>query len=109
MAVGLPETSEGGVDAVRAAECLLKVTKGCDALLIGLGMVEDGPTAFFILDAAAVCGLAPRAGDVRRHAGWLVITPHAGEMAQLLDRSREAMEADPLDAALATPTCSGRW
>ncbi|MGH1588035.1 NAD(P)H-hydrate dehydratase [Methylobacterium phyllosphaerae] len=114
MVVGLPETPEGGVDAERAEECLLKVTKGCDALLVGPGMVEDGPTtalavqllealpdASFILDAAAVCGLARHAADVRRHGGRVVITPHAGEMAQLLDRSREAVEADPLEAALA--------
>jgi hydroxyethylthiazole kinase-like uncharacterized protein yjeF len=113
MVVGLPETPEGGVDAVRAGDCLRKVTKGCDALLVGPGLVEDGPTtklavellealpdAFFILDAAAVCGLSPHAGDVRRHGERLVVTPHAGEMAPLLDRSRESVEADPLDAAL---------
>lgn len=114
MVVGLPETPEGGVDGERAKDCLLKVTKGCDGLLIGPGLVEDGPTtklavellealpdASFILDAAAICGLAPHAGDVCRHGERVVITPHAGEMAQLLDRSREAVEADPLDAALA--------
>ena len=113
MVIGLPETAEGGVDGERASERLLQVSKGCDALLIGPGMVEDGPTttlavrllealpsASFILDAAAVCGLAEHAADVRRHGGRVVITPHAGEMAQLLDRSRDAVEADPLDAAL---------
>jgi len=113
MVIGLPETSEGGVDGERASERLLQVTKGCDALLIGPGMIEDGPTtalavrllealpsASFILDAAAVCGLCVHAADVRRHGGRVVITPHAGEMAQLLDRSRDEVEADPLDAAL---------
>ena len=29
----------------------------------------------------------------------MVITPHAGEMAQLLDKSRDEIEADPLAAA----------
>jgi ADP-dependent NAD(P)H-hydrate dehydratase len=114
MAVGLPEMPEGEIDGERALDCLLKVTKGCDALLVGPGLIEVGPTtklavellealpdASFVLDAAAVCGLAPHAGDVRRHGERLVITPHAGEMAQLLDRSREAVEADPLDAARA--------
>lgn len=114
MVIGLPETPEGGVDWPRASECLRKVAKGCDALLVGPGLMEDGPTAAlavellgvlpsasFILDAAAVCGLAAHASAVRRHKGQLVITPHAGEMAQLLDRSREAVEADPLAAALA--------
>jgi len=120
MVVDLPETSEGGVDGERAADCLFKVTKGCDALLVGPGLIEDGPTtklavqllealpgASFILDAAAVCGLAPHADVVRRHGGRVVITPHAGEMAQLLDRSRDAVEADPLDAALAAADLLG--
>lgn len=114
MVIGLPETREGGVDGERASACLRKVAKGCDALLAGPGMVEDGPTtalavellealpsACFILDAAAVCGLAPHAAVVRQHGGRVVITPHAGEMAQLLNRSREAVEDDSLDAALA--------
>jgi ADP-dependent NAD(P)H-hydrate dehydratase len=120
MVVGLPETSAGGMDAERSAECLLKVTKGCDALLVGPGLIGDGPTtalamrllkalpdASFILDAAAVCGLAQHAADVRPHGGRVVITPHAGEMAQLLDRSREAVEAHPLDAALAAANLLG--
>lgn len=114
MVIGLPETSEGGIDGEQASDCVRKAAKGCDALLVGPGLMENGPTtalgvallealpsAAFILDAAAVCGLAPHAGDVRRHKGRVVITPHAGEMAQLLDRSRDAVEADPLDAALA--------
>lgn len=114
MVVDLPETPEGGIDGERAKDCLLKVTKGCDGLLIGPGLTEEGPTtklavdllealpdASFILDAAAVCGLARHAADVRRHGERVVVTPHAGEMAQLLDRSRDAVEADPLDAAIA--------
>lgn len=113
MVIGLPETQEGDVDGECAKDCLLKVTKGCDALLVGLGLVEEGPTiklavellgalpdASFILDAAAICGLAPHARDVCRHGGRVVVTPHTGEMAQLLDRSRDAVEADPLNAAL---------
>ena len=114
MVIGLPETPEGGVDGVRASDGLRDAAKGCDALLVGPGLMENGPTtalavelldalpsAAFILDAAAVCGLAAHAEDVRRHKGRVVITPHAGEMAQLLDRSRDAVEADPLDAARA--------
>lgn len=114
MVIGLPETPDGGVDGEQAKDGLCKAAKGCDALLVGPGMMENGPTtalavellgalpsAGFILDAAAICGLAPHTAEVRRHAGRVVITPHAGEMAQLLDRSREAVETDPLDAALA--------
>ncbi|WP_267428370.1 NAD(P)H-hydrate dehydratase [Methylobacterium sp. GC_Met_2] len=113
MVIGLPETSEGSIDGVRALECLRTAAKGCDALLVGPGLLGSKPTtamavellqalpaATFILDAAAICALAAHADDVRRHKGRVVITPHAGEMAQLLDRSRDAVEADPLDAAL---------
>ncbi|SDO57916.1 yjeF C-terminal region, hydroxyethylthiazole kinase-related [Methylobacterium phyllostachyos] len=113
MVVGLPETSDGGIDGERALECLRTAAEGCDALLVGPGLLGSKPTtamavellhrlptATFILDAAAICALASHADDVRRHKGRVVITPHAGEMAQLLDRSRDAVEADPLDAAL---------
>jgi hydroxyethylthiazole kinase-like uncharacterized protein yjeF len=113
MVVGLPETQEGDVDGARVAERLLTVAERCDALLVGPGMIEEepttaltvrlleaGPSTPFILDAAAVCGLGKHAAAVRSHRGRTVITPHAGEMAKLLDRSRDAVEADPLDAAL---------
>ncbi len=112
IVIGLPETPDGSVDGERARDRLLRVTESCDAILIGPGMIEDEATtaltvglleerssASFILDAAAVCGLAPHAADVRACEGRVVITPHAGEMAQLLDRSREVVEADTLDAA----------
>ena len=85
-----------------------------DAVLIGPGMVEGEDTAALtsalcatasanaslVLDAAALCGLRPHAETVRALGGRIVMTPHAGEMAQLLDRSREEIEADPLSAAL---------
>lgn len=114
MVIGLPQTPEGGVDGARASDRLREVAEACDALLVGPGLMGSGPTTAravelmealpstaFILDAAAVSGLAAHADEVRRHKGQVVITPHAGEMAQLLDRSRDAVEADPLDAALA--------
>jgi hydroxyethylthiazole kinase-like uncharacterized protein yjeF len=114
MVIGLPETPQGGVDGARASDGLREVAEACDALLVGPGLMGSGPTtalavelmealpsAAFTLDAAAVSGLAAHADQVRRHKGRVVITPHAGEMAQLLDRSRDAVEADPLDAALA--------
>ena len=35
----------------------------------------------------------------RSHAGRLVLTPHAGEMAGLTGRSKDEVQADPLGAA----------
>ncbi|MGU3538054.1 NAD(P)H-hydrate dehydratase [Methylobacterium sp. A54F] len=113
MVIGLAEDAEGGFDTGSASDQLAKLAGGCDALLVGPGMVEGDATtelsvgllqvqrsASFVLDAASVCGLGARSNDVRACAGRTVITPHAGEMAQLLDMSRESVEADPLDAAL---------
>jgi hydroxyethylthiazole kinase-like uncharacterized protein yjeF len=113
MVIGLAETSDGGVAREPAMDRLLTAAKSCDGVLIGSGMMEGEATtsitvamlqgkasASFILDAAAICGLGPHAAAVRACRAPLVITPHAGEMAQLLDKTRETIEANPLDAAL---------
>ncbi len=112
MVVGLAESADGGLDHRAATERLLPMMKKCDAILIGPGMVEHEPTTLLtlalvaaftsgalVLDAAAVCDLRQHADAVRACQGHVVITPHAGEMAQLLERKREQVEADPLDAA----------
>lgn len=117
MVLGLSETPQGGIDGERSLDRLLAVTEGCDALLIGPGMIEDDATtaltvklvegstsARFVLDAAALCGLGDRSSQVSPHGERIVITPHAGEMAQLLGRSREEIEANPLDSAIEAAT-----
>ena len=114
MVVGLAETSDGGIDPAvakrRLAACAVKV----DAVLIGPGMTEGedtlaltvalcaeaAPSVSFVVDAASICNLRQHAQIMRSLEGRVVITPHAGEMAQLLDRSRGEIEADPLRAAL---------
>jgi ADP-dependent NAD(P)H-hydrate dehydratase len=108
---GLDETDAGGV-ARQAADALLKRIKGCQAVLIGPGMVEDAETfalaaslldatkaCGFVLDAAPLSCLSEHADLLRSHAGRVVITPHAGEMAALLDTDIEAVRSDPLAAA----------
>ncbi|WCS28539.1 NAD(P)H-hydrate dehydratase (plasmid) [Methylobacterium sp. NMS14P] len=120
MVVGLPEAADGGVNAKRASDDLLQMAGGCGAVLIGPGMIGDEPTtsltvrllgaegsSSFVLDAAAVCGLAARAEEVKASGKRAVITPHAGEMAQLLDRSRDEVEVDPLNAARAAADLLG--
>lgn len=101
--IALPERGDGLADD--AHEALTDHLAGCDALLLGPGLMADGePLARavlekigghpLVLDAGALGGLAGKTGS-----GCPVLTPHAGEMARLLDRSREAVEADPLSAA----------
>ncbi|MCW8085513.1 NAD(P)H-hydrate dehydratase [Sabulicella glaciei] len=108
--IALKETAEGGI-APAAAPRLSEAAARADAIAFGPGMLdaeEAGALARalltklrgepgILLDAAAVCGLEPDSAG--RHAGRLVLTPHAGEMAQLLDRPREELEAEPLEAA----------
>ncbi|MGH1575275.1 NAD(P)H-hydrate dehydratase [Methylobacterium sp. P31] len=111
--IALGATAEGEIDPARATERLPGLTRRCDAILVGPGLGPgeaterlvlsllpgEAPTGF-VLDAGAVCGLGAHAETVRSCGGRALITPHAGEMAQLLDTDREAVEADPLAAAL---------
>ena len=110
--IGLPETAEGGL-APAAAPRLEELAERVDAVCLGPGMMdaeEAGALAramlravraplAFLLDAAAICGLEPDSSG--RHAGRLVLTPHAGELAQMLDMARAAVEADLLAAGRA--------
>ena len=111
MTVALPETEAGAVRGEAAAE-LLERFAACDAAVIGPGMTADADAqalaagflaghdgAGLVLDAGALKGLEASAERVRGRSGATVITPHAGEMAHLLGREREAVEADPLGAA----------
>lgn len=127
LVAGLPETPDGGI-APDSAEALAERASRCDTVLIGPGMMDeaavaaltaglltrlepaadpaldpaDGGGPRFVLDAGALAGLGRDPGPVQRHAGHVVITPHAGEMAGLLGCSREQVEADPLAAARQT-------
>jgi hydroxyethylthiazole kinase-like uncharacterized protein yjeF len=109
--VGLEETSAGGI-APQEAQNLAARLAQADAALIGPGMVDSRAAAALtatllnrtadtgvpiVLDAAALLGV--RGGSPPGHAGRLVVTPHAGEMATLLGLEREAVLADRLAAA----------
>jgi ADP-dependent NAD(P)H-hydrate dehydratase len=109
---GLDETPGGGISAEEADSLAARAGR-CDALLLGPGMMDgDGEASLLatrllermeagpgvVLDAAALPGLGD-AAVLRRHAGRVVLTPHAGEMATLLGAPREEVLADPLGAA----------
>lgn len=111
MALGATEAGE--IDPAALAGRLPGLTQRCDAILVGPGLSAGeaterlvlallpgaAPTGF-VLDAGAVCGLSAHAAAVRACGGRVIITPHAGEMARLLDTDRETVEADPRAAAL---------
>lgn len=94
-----------------AVPALTRASEAVDALVIGPGMMGDevpalaaalaaaAPQANLVLDAAALKGLLDHSGALAGAAGRLVLTPHAGEMAGLLDWTREAVLAEPERAA----------
>ncbi|HYD98029.1 MAG TPA: NAD(P)H-hydrate dehydratase [Alphaproteobacteria bacterium] len=106
----LPETP-GGELAPEAAETIATWLGRCDAAVIGPGMVDEKAAAGLVLrlldregppmvvDCVAMTALARDPAAARLAAGRLVLTPHAGEMAALLDRPKAEVEADPAAAA----------
>ncbi|KQT50714.1 hypothetical protein ASG43_05380 [Aureimonas sp. Leaf454] len=108
---GLDETREGEI-AAHAASALERFAEESGAVLIGPGMLDDLATRQvvhdlldattsprFVLDAAGITALGDDGERLRRHAGRILITPHAGEMASLLGIHRDVIEADPVAAA----------
>ena len=111
LVVGLPQTAEGGISRACSEDLAARAGRS-DAVVIGPGMVEDADSehlvtmlargagdAALVLDAGALSALRVNPGLTQGLRKPAVITPHAGEMAKLLDQKREAIEADPLAAA----------
>jgi ADP-dependent NAD(P)H-hydrate dehydratase len=112
--VGLPETSEGGIDP-EAAEALVERAGKCSAVLIGPGMMDEAAAAELtgrllagldglpiVLDAAAMMNLRNQRDVLARHDGRVVVTPHPGEMAALTGMDYDEVVADPLGTARRT-------
>jgi NAD(P)H-hydrate epimerase len=89
------------------------VLKGKTVLAVGPGLSTDPETQQFarmvvqqseipvILDADGLNAFAGRASDLRRRkAKFLAITPHPGEMARLLRKTSDEVQADRAGAAL---------
>ena len=109
LVVGLPETRDGNI-ASEAAEELAERAQQAKALLLGPGMTDTDAAMALVqdvlarldaegapalaLDAGALCGRDMLCEALRPHAGRAVLTPHAGEMANLLNMPRGDVEAD---------------
>jgi hydroxyethylthiazole kinase-like uncharacterized protein yjeF len=103
----LPEAEEGRPSPA-AAKALAEHLPGCGAILIGPGMMRDNEgLAAAVLDLiddqplVLDAGAMPAVRDAPRRSGrgGRILTPHAGEMARLLDVDKSSVEADPLAAA----------
>ncbi|MFL4997143.1 MAG: NAD(P)H-hydrate dehydratase [Microvirga sp.] len=111
LVVGLPETPSGEIDPSTAVLLRERISR-CDAVLIGPGMLDEqgvsaltadlldcDPGAAFVLDAGALAQLKDIADVLARHKGRMVITPHAGEMANLLGVDKHDVLRNPAEIA----------
>lgn len=110
LVMALPETDDGDI-APNALDDIAHRLERCDALLIGPGMLDEAATMAltlaalktegpgFVLDAGALCNLKAEAEALRRHAGRVVMTPHAGEMARMMGIDAAEIAADRIGIA----------
>ena len=112
--IALPETAEGGLAAGGAQE-LAAVAGKASAVLVGPGMQDAAATCAFVAAALPLCAQATVVLDAlamdivradRRFTQPVVLTPHAGEMAGLLDIPKDEILAAPARHALAA---ARRW
>lgn len=112
LVIDLPETTAGGLQS-KPAVSILSRWANSHALLVGPGMVEENDSheilkslldssdeAVIVVDAGALPRITELGEVLRERAGRVVITPHAGEMANLLGVDKAVVEADPTLAAL---------
>ncbi len=110
--ISLPETPGGGFDPACAGE-LAENANNANAVLIGPGMQDEEATQALlhallpeihapttILDAAALACLHDTPHLLHSLEGNVIVTPHAGEMAGILGRSKDDIKADPCAAAM---------
>jgi hydroxyethylthiazole kinase-like uncharacterized protein yjeF len=108
--LALDETPDGHVDISRLAP--ERLPDNCDALVIGPAMwskdaaadliaalvisrEDDAESPVFILDAAALGALPAFAEMMRERKHPLILTPHAGELADMTGYSVEHINAAP--------------
>lgn len=111
LAVAVPEAMIVIARSTDAAPLVAAAAKA-SALVLGPGMrsgraqrrlaarlLEGAPTLPAVVDAGALPFRDEAAAFARAAAGRTVLTPHAGEMAAILGREKDAIRADPLGAA----------
>ncbi|HYW05557.1 MAG TPA: NAD(P)H-hydrate dehydratase [Longimicrobium sp.] len=107
---GFPGRSDGIHEG--ASTAIAGRAERVDALLIGPGLVDEDSAAALtrgivgrvngpavVLDAGGLAVLRDHPRALEHLGGRAVLTPHAGEMAQLLGMGRDAVEDDPEAAA----------
>lgn len=112
LALGLDENANGTI-AESAVASLRPLIDGADAILIGPGMkIGDDSNRFvgrllpecagfsIVLDAGALGLLKSSRNSLEPFGGNAVITPHAGEMADILGVDKKKIETNPGETAI---------
>ena len=106
----VPLADDGGALVPRAAETVLGRTGRADALVLGPGLGRDDATVEFtrtvaakaplplLLDADGLNAHAGRLSSLASRPAATVMTPHAGELARLLQSDSAAVGARRLDS-----------
>ncbi|MBI2769510.1 MAG: NAD(P)H-hydrate dehydratase [Burkholderiales bacterium] len=105
--IGLPENAAGGLDA-SGVSALRDCAAETAAAVIGPGLVDEAATREFVqalLPLLAHCpvvldALALEGAGRQPFSQPVVLTPHAGEMAQLTGLAKEDVQRDPQGTAL---------
>lgn len=109
--VALPETDNGEISA-EAADLLIAEMALHDAIVFGPAMIDETIVSalleallpqlpadmFLLLDAVALRAATAHADAIRERRDHVVLTPHEGELAAMLDCDRDEVAADPLGA-----------
>ncbi|TFW14248.1 NAD(P)H-hydrate dehydratase [Brevundimonas intermedia] len=111
VAVAVPEARIVIAPAMSASPLVRQAVKA-SALVLGPGMdtgksrrrlasrlLESTPSIPAVIDAGAMPVWNEAAAFAARADGRIVMTPHAGEMAAILNRDKDDIRADPLGAA----------
>ena len=106
LTIGYDESGSGAIGLGAARDIAARANEG-DALVIGPGMSDpDACTQLIeamipllnvpmVMDATALTALHDRPRLLERLRGRVVLTPHPGEMATMLSRSRDHIERNP--------------
>jgi hydroxyethylthiazole kinase-like uncharacterized protein yjeF len=109
--IGHAETDDGCI-AEDGIPPLIRWAKAAQAIAVGCGLQPGPPLERFlsallrsgadcpmVLDAAVLDCVPALEAEIRAWPGGIVLLPHSGEMARLLDRDRDEVERDPAAAA----------
>ena len=96
---------QSGVPTPAAVRSIRESIEGAKAIVLGPGM--QGDVKFFasildevgeasvVMDAEALCCYRKKPSSIKRLAGQLIATPHAGEMATMIGAEKEEVEKNP--------------